>query len=259
MDAENEEKTKSVEGLRYLSSSESPRADSCYYEVGNKAYQYQDGAKVYLEFTRIDPGITIYLRSSSNIYNSTIIEINGLDPAQSLVGKEFVIDQGDKFIITAVPQKDREDTTFDFKYRTDGQVYTGIFELYHRFFKQDEQGGILVWVVLACAAVIALLILCCIGVCIKRCCCRGNRQIKDSSTSYNQMADAAREKASNSENAVSATEGAGNELELESIRGSANGDAGDKMDATPVILKQNRGAREAEIKQAYSNPFKQNK
>ncbi len=55
---------------------------------------------------------------------------------------------------------------------------------------------------------------------------------------------------------MSATEG-NNELELESIHGSNDGDVTGQGDGT--VEKQSKASREAEMKQAYANPFKQNK
>ena len=69
-----EEKIQTITGLTY----DDTRADSCYYVVGNPSYKYMEGAKVYIEFTKISPGVDLFVRASSDISNSTSATIPNL-------------------------------------------------------------------------------------------------------------------------------------------------------------------------------------
>lgn len=109
---------KELAGLRY--SNDNGRYDSCYYIVGNEKYKYTDGAEVFLEFTKIEPGVQIYLRASSDIQNTTFVPLENLINETVVIGDVYKIDQGDNFIITAVPKKDSNETAFDFKFKTNG-------------------------------------------------------------------------------------------------------------------------------------------
>ena len=35
--------------------------DSCYYQIGNKKFEYKDSAKIKLKFTLIEEGVDIYV------------------------------------------------------------------------------------------------------------------------------------------------------------------------------------------------------
>lgn len=263
LDALVTEQVKEVAGLRY--SNENQRYDSCYYIVGNEKYKYMDGAEVFLEFTKIEPGVQLFLRASSDTKNTTLVRIDNqpeTPPNGVQLNVLYKIDQGDNFIITAVPVKDSDETAFDFKFYTTAQEYDTVYAYYHRFFKQNEQGEILLYIALGCAGCLAIVFLCCICCCIRRCCCKKKSQIQDQATGYSEMAQLQRNKANAAEGGLSATEGAGAELELESIHGSNDGDGdvtGGQGDTAPTIIKQSKAAREAEMKAAYTNPFKQNK
>jgi hypothetical protein len=74
--------------------------------VGTPPYEYRDGAKVYLKFTEIGNGVDVYLRASSDIKNRTFVDVPLLENELPIVGVEYEIDQGNNFIITAVPKKD---------------------------------------------------------------------------------------------------------------------------------------------------------
>lgn len=228
--------------------------------MGNPAYQYMDGAKVYIEFTKISPGVDLYIRASSDVTNTTSGRINNFDTSKPVTSVLYSLDQGDNLIITAVPKKARTDTDFEFKFYTDGKEYEQMYAYYHKFFKQDgEKGEILFYIAAGCAGLLAILFLCCIVCCIKMCCCKKKNQIVDSSVgAYSEMAKLARSREAG-ENNLSATEGAGGDLELESIHGSNDGDITGHGESVPTIMKQSKEDREKEMKAAYANPFKKNR
>lgn len=255
MEATTDVQSQEITSLQY--SPEDKEYDSCYYVIGNKDFEYTDGAQVYLKFTYIKPGITLYLRASSDVQNTTTVDIEGL-PAnqQPQADVTYSIDQGAKFIVTAVPMKDSEETGFEFQYYTDGKAYDQLLMYYHKFFKQNEQGEMLLYIAAGCAVLFVCIIICCICCCIRKC-CQPKNKVEDTAAQgqYSEMAQLARNKAAGQENAMSATEGAGVELELESIHGSNDGDITGQGD-NPTVLKQTKAQREEEMRKAYANPFK---
>jgi len=212
--------TKNITGLSYANN------DTCYYIVENPEYEYMDGARVYLEFESFEPGVNVMLRSSSGIKNSTDANITGLSGYTPESGVTYSIDQGDKFIITVVPTNGASTSGVAFKFSTDGTQYDTLYQYYHEYFKKNDKGDEMLYIALGCAGFLVLLFFICICCCIKACCCKKKNQIQDSSQAqYSEMAQLAKNKQLAAENALSATEGAGQDLELESIHGSNDGDA----------------------------------
>ena len=108
----NERKTFKFEWLRHKNNYwKVPTYNACSYEVMNPPGGYIAG-KLYLKFTKMEPGITIYLSSIEGKIIDQVIRSSTI--------KTFEIDAGSKFLITAVPTLNNFNTTFAFEYWNDG-------------------------------------------------------------------------------------------------------------------------------------------
>jgi len=210
--------------------------DTCYYIVKNEAYKYQDGARVFIEFETIDSSLTVYVRASSGIDNETDASISELSGYTPSTGQEYSINQGDSFIVTVVPGLASVNETISFRYITDGMENDSLTQIYYDLFVTSEDKDLYTIIFIVALALIVICPIVCIGYCIKRNSKKKKNQIH-SQSQYNEMAQNTKNKLTTMENGLSATEGANNDLELESIHGSNDGDATGQGDTKQNMLK----------------------
>ena len=135
----------------------------CYYQVGNPTLYYLSG-NVYVKFTKIEAGVSIYINAGSDVRNMT----TSLVPYNRTVklGEEFKIDQSSNLIVTMIPKEDSYNTTYSFEYWTDATNTYPWYELYYfQWFVKPKNGYKMMMVAGACAALFILILLCCFGYC----------------------------------------------------------------------------------------------
>ena len=105
--ASNDNTNFRVDGLRWKTNKyKVPTYQACTYKVMNPPGGYK-GGKVYLTVEKKEAGMRLYFRK------------NGKDVTLRL-NSEYNVQNGEEFMITAVPTKNSFNTTFSLKYRTDG-------------------------------------------------------------------------------------------------------------------------------------------
>jgi len=137
---------------------------------------------VFLKFTKLQTGVTVHLRSSNGITNSTSVPISGLTLGTPVVDEIYEVNQGDPFIVTVIPQQGATQTGFEFKYWTDGDEYEIYWQYYHDWFFKNPEGQSMMYIAAGCLGFLVLLILCCLGVCCKMCCCSNSNKVESSPT-----------------------------------------------------------------------------
>jgi hypothetical protein len=105
--AGNDKTTFNFDNLRWKTNAyKIPAYGACTYKIMNPPGGFTSG-KVYMTIKKKEKGVRIYLKS------------NGKYTA-SLLNKEFSVDNGEEFMLTAVPTKNSFNTSFTIQYRTDG-------------------------------------------------------------------------------------------------------------------------------------------
>jgi len=220
--------------------------DSCFYQVQNPTYYYSSG-NVYLKFPEIEDGVKVYLNAGADVRNSSVALVDNNSSVQA--GQEFMIDQSLNYIITTVPQYNSYNTSFTFEYYTDGAEYPWYELYYYQFFTKNPNGEKMLYIAYACAGMFVCLFCCCFGCCVHRCCCKSKSRVGDFTS--NELTASGYEK--NKGNQDNSNMGLGNEL----ASMSSDVDDSHTMAGDTTLKKESKAKREAELKEAYSNPFKQ--
>jgi len=149
-------------------STSSNRYDACYYELRVPQIKYKSGS-TYIVFSKIDPNVLIGLSSGDSHTDRDAYAIIG-NKGSPVVGTKYKVAIAKALIVTASIKKEgATDTSYQFEYWVEG-AETGAVEKV-----QSWLGGLggLKYLVFACLACCAVLVLCCVGVGVKRCCHRG--------------------------------------------------------------------------------------
>ena len=217
--------------------------DACYYQVQNPTLYYTSGS-VYLKFPTIEDGVQVYLNAGSDVRNSSVALVDNNSSVKA--GDEFIIDQSLNYVITTVPRYNSYNTSFTFEYYTDGVEYEWYELYYFQFFVKNPNGEKMLYIAIACAAMFVCVYCCCFGCCIYRCCCK---KTKVGDFSSNELTASGYEKNKDGNKSSMPIH------ELASM--SSDVDDSHTMAGDTVLKKESKAKRDAELKDAYSNPFKQ--
>lgn len=224
--------------------------DVCYYQVQNPTYYYSSG-KVFIEFKTAEEGVELYLNAGGNVTNSSMAMVEYNRTVE--LNKKYEIDQSINYIVTAVPKYNNYNTSFSFEYSTDGVEYPWYELFYYQWFLKHPNGMTMLYIAGALAVLLVCLLMCCIYVGIRKCCCKKKTKVDPfganlelTASNYLRNKDGKDDDDETNKN-----------MEVLDIEDDyESGVLGNTDLEGPVIAKVSKAKHEKDIKEAYVNPFK---
>ena len=86
----------------------------------NSPHEFKNG-NVFLKFLNIEKGVSVYVNSGSDVRNMTkSVSGTAKKNETAKIDTQYQLPMGESFIITAIPNENSYNTTFEFEYYSDG-------------------------------------------------------------------------------------------------------------------------------------------